>query len=558
VLVHVKTTMESFVPDDAYNHNLEGLVPESFVPDDHDNLEWLVPDFPKAWDVGFSPDADLGVGLPEALRGRAFYTVPAHESDDDADFADWDALALAALKSGTPAFASSRPAALQMERPFMAIGEGEAGCVVYPRLPCEDEEETAIAMGHGLDAGPGFVSKVYHDPADAEAEASGTRRLMSKLGPAYSTHGVPIGRLCKLKDTPAVRAAVAPCRLRAGDRRGSDLQQVIMPFGGIPLTRVLGSNSGVAAPTLPLLKALVDLASWMSHVHSADEVHFDIKPDNVLVDKDHACLRLIDFNFLINPDDVMDAGYCSYFAYPFDWALIRHMRSFIFVEHRQKFLELERMTSKQAAKVVEELAQAAPSYPPFVRALADFKACLGASWVPGHLRNLLPPSQVLPFSDEQARDAARILARRFATMAREKGVGPLALNAGPDQEWYKAHRLNLQRRTDVYGFGLLLLAIAGNLPVSELMTVLSAAQVAALQRLVLQTIGIDYTQRPSMAQFIDALRALLSPGAGGGAAGPGGPGGGAAGPGGPDGPGSLFKGPRGRGGAASSRKRGRE
>jgi hypothetical protein len=197
-----------------------------------------------------------------------------------------------------------------------ALDEGTYGCVIRPRLPCEDEEEAALAADSAAAAGQ--VSKVFwaSEHADREFELSTEATAADPEG-LFSIRPL---RKCRVKRTEAALAALQGCE-KLDLLSSLALTQLVLPYGGKALDLFMNSCPITDMPHV--LRALALLAARFEEVHKRGDAHMDIKASNVLYSAHARVLRFIDFsNAWEAPEYLLEPRYREYNVFPFDWWLL--------------------------------------------------------------------------------------------------------------------------------------------------------------------------------------------------------------------------------------------
>jgi len=168
------------------------------------------------------------------------------------------------------------------------VGQGTFGCAFRPSIPCR--------QGRSSDTGGGRISKLFFDPAEAEAERRAHRAIMSTLDPRH-LFSVRMFHMCRVSSSvPASELA------RCDGLRGSDIVQIVYEDGGTDLESLLQRvekerwTAGRRRRLFwqlwegagPIFQGIVSLArkNWF---------HGDIKAENIVWLDGPMRMRLIDF-----------------------------------------------------------------------------------------------------------------------------------------------------------------------------------------------------------------------------------------------------------------------
>ena len=183
-----------------------------------------------------------------------------------------------------------------IKNPPVKIGQGSAGCVYKPIFSCDPSAPMVgdIRKLHSLNT----VSKIT-DAHRADDELNVYQNMkLDELDPAELFH---IGNPLKCKplnitnDCPAVKTG--------------DVLQLIYNDGGVNVKSI--------EPELEIIQALIGISNVIHGIdimHNTGRYHFDIKPENIVMDKRGTC-RLIDFGLSYYPG--MDKKFFAVFRNPY-------------------------------------------------------------------------------------------------------------------------------------------------------------------------------------------------------------------------------------------------
>lgn len=183
------------------------------------------------------------------------------------------------------------------------IGQGNYGCVFNPPLDC-----FAIKVkDKDKDKDKANIGKVFFKESEFNNELEQTKII--KLFDPKHIFTLPIVNHCKIKKVKS-----KSCNI------DSNSHQIIYPYGGIDLTMINIDNN--------ILYCFLKIIKGISVMHLHKYIHGDIKPANILYNKNKNVLKLIDFGFASkanavyinesNSFQLMDAKY-RYFPPEYFW-----------------------------------------------------------------------------------------------------------------------------------------------------------------------------------------------------------------------------------------------
>lgn len=167
------------------------------------------------------------------------------------------------------------------------VASGSYGCTFYPHLKCKDMSNKKNTIG-----------KVFPEAEDADEEAKIMNAIKTKLDPK-NDFTVPFHGRCKVHYIRKTDEA-ASCNLITKNN-AKDAEQLLYAYGGQSLSKTFhkkGSINGL----LKLLPAFVPIVEGLVKMNNLKWVHFDVKPDNMLLL--HGKLYLIDFGIISVENDV--------------------------------------------------------------------------------------------------------------------------------------------------------------------------------------------------------------------------------------------------------------
>lgn len=167
------------------------------------------------------------------------------------------------------------------------IASGAYGCTFYPHLKCKDVPNKKNTIG-----------KVFPDANDADEENKIMIAVKSKLDP-NNEFTVPFHGTCKVHYLRQTDDATA-CPLINKDNVKS-VDQLLYAYGGQALSKRLRTKGSIPG-LLKLLPGFLPILAGLAKMNILQWVHFDVKPDNMLVLHDK--LFLIDFGIVSFESDV--------------------------------------------------------------------------------------------------------------------------------------------------------------------------------------------------------------------------------------------------------------
>jgi hypothetical protein len=499
------------------NERCAGKVPLEYAGPDAELVRWLhtagarpLPSAPARSSPAYSPTSPAltPAPAPAPVPVPAPLPMPVPVPSPPAHSPTSPALTPAPAPAPSPA-----PGLAPVPVPFVRIGEGSFGCVFRPPLPCDGD-------GVGV-SGADLVSKVTVRPSTAAAEIA-TSAALARADPVGDT-SILARRQCKVQDTPATRAALATCqafasraRLDAAMESARGVTQVLMPYGGQTLEQVLRAQrsavDGNAPLTLQLLRRVARLALGVAeHVHEHGTAHFDLKSDNVLCSADDGHLRVIDYNTQLTPETApFSSSVSSFFCFPALWEVVRTVMRDV----------IRNDVSGQLPDVLQAIAErnghfrrcGFAAFQALVRARQRQIVNLGVFDAPAAFADALGRSAVTPpfAKDDMQREALDVSRDVLQTLedvgARAVGASKAAKKAAC-VKWARDNWVALRQRSDVYGVGVILLEVLGNVTQQTLTRVLRPHQVATLNVLLRAMMGLE---PPSMRAVAVALQEIVA------------------------------------------------
>ncbi|MGH9001932.1 MAG: serine/threonine protein kinase, partial [Acidimicrobiia bacterium] len=125
----------------------------------------------------------------------------------------------------------------------------------------------------------------------ARRASDGTSVVVKLLAGEHPTPE-DVGRLRQEHDIAGQLGLPGVVRPLGVERFGHRVGLVLEDFGGVPLSAVIGAEG---MEVEPFLRTAVSLADILGQVHTAEVIHKDVKPANVLVNLDTGVVKLGDF-----------------------------------------------------------------------------------------------------------------------------------------------------------------------------------------------------------------------------------------------------------------------
>lgn len=160
------------------------------------------------------------------------------------------------------------------------IGEGAYGCVFKPHLRCNRLKNIKNSVG-----------KVFNNRDHYEEEENITKQVL-KLDPK-NEFTVPILATCAEVKLFRQSDDVHKCEFITPTHEPSQSQQIIYKYGGKSLQDMMSTKNGSIAAFVKLFVSMGPLIKGLQTFAEKNITHMDIKPPNLLVNKNR--LYLIDF-----------------------------------------------------------------------------------------------------------------------------------------------------------------------------------------------------------------------------------------------------------------------
>ena len=174
------------------------------------------------------------------------------------------------------------------------IGEGAYGCIYHPALNKDgsDSEDTK------------YVSKIQKNNRYAENEKK-VGDIVSKID-GYINHFAPILVKSKLKTTKIKKDVIKKCAvLKEGKKNDSLIIMKMEYINGDDFIEYLIKNKGSLHIIKNLISSYTHLLTSIKLLTDSKIVHFDLKGDNILFNKDKEVPIMIDFGLSINMNELI-------------------------------------------------------------------------------------------------------------------------------------------------------------------------------------------------------------------------------------------------------------
>jgi serine/threonine protein kinase len=176
------------------------------------------------------------------------------------------------------------------------IGEGSYGCIYHPALNKDGSESENKK----------FVSKIQKDNKYANNEIK-IGELVSKID-GYINHFAPILMKEKLKITKVKKNFFNDCSaLEDDDKKSGNLIMMKMEYiNGEEFIDYLIKNKENVTIVKNLISSYTHLLTSIKLLTETRVIHFDIKGDNILFNKDKEIPIIIDFGLSINMNELIN------------------------------------------------------------------------------------------------------------------------------------------------------------------------------------------------------------------------------------------------------------
>lgn len=175
------------------------------------------------------------------------------------------------------------------------IGEGAYGCIYHPALNKDgsDSEDTK------------YVSKIQKNNRYAENEKK-LGDIVSKID-GYINHFAPILVKSNLKTTKIKKDVIKKCAvLKEGKKNDSLIIMKMEYINGDDFIEYLIKNKGSLHIIKNLISSYTHLLTSIKLLTDSKIVHFDLKGDNILFNKDKEIPIMIDFGLSINMNELIN------------------------------------------------------------------------------------------------------------------------------------------------------------------------------------------------------------------------------------------------------------
>jgi serine/threonine protein kinase len=174
--------------------------------------------------------------------------------------------------------------------PFVA--SGSYGCVFRPHLKCKNKKEYKKAVG-----------KVFEDDEEFLIE----KELLEKVQQLDPEHTFTLITLDTCDTNVNIRSSdnIQKCELMDMNIK-KEYKQIIIDYGGKSLETMFIRNTSSPRAFLKIFHAIKPLFEGLVMLSKNKLLHQDIKPDNIMFNKNK--LYLIDFGILSSYDDIYVKG----------------------------------------------------------------------------------------------------------------------------------------------------------------------------------------------------------------------------------------------------------
>jgi len=175
------------------------------------------------------------------------------------------------------------------------IGEGGYGCVYHPALNKDGSESENTK----------YVSKIQKDNKYAMNEKK-IGELVSKID-GYINHFSPVLNKENLKTTKIKKNMFKECSILKDDKKKNNLIIMKMEFiNGEDFIDYLIKNKETVEKVKKLISSYTQLLTSIKLLSDIKIVHFDLKGDNILFNKDKEIPIMIDFGLSINMNELIN------------------------------------------------------------------------------------------------------------------------------------------------------------------------------------------------------------------------------------------------------------
>jgi len=175
------------------------------------------------------------------------------------------------------------------------IGEGGYGCVYHPALNKDGSESENTK----------YVSKIQKDNKYAMNEKK-IGELVSKID-GYINHFCPVLNKENLKTTKIKKNMFKECSILKDDKKKNNLIIMKMEFiNGEDFIDYLIKNKESVEIVKNLISSYTHLLTSIKLLSDIKIVHFDLKGDNILFNKDKEIPIMIDFGLSINMNELIN------------------------------------------------------------------------------------------------------------------------------------------------------------------------------------------------------------------------------------------------------------
>lgn len=197
------------------------------------------------------------------------------------------------------------------------IGQGNYGCVFKPHVSCKNKAKTFKDS----------IGKVFLDESEFQSEKI-IQDMIKKIDP-YNNFTVPLYDVCDVKYFKKTDK-VEGCDLIEQVNLDNEYPQLIYKYGGKSLKDII-KEKGSIKKFMDIFIKLRPLLFGLEKLNEANLIHQDIKPPNILYDKNK--VYLIDFGILTESNKVYTSenNYVLKYDYPYyppEYKLYSHIGTF--------------------------------------------------------------------------------------------------------------------------------------------------------------------------------------------------------------------------------------